>query len=444
MKEMHLQLLKNKRMNDMTKNVVIIGCQWGDEGKGKIVDLLTEQVAAVVRFQGGHNAGHTLVINGKKTILRLLPSGILHNKVQCLIGHGVVISPAALLTEIRELESTSLVVRNRLRISEACPLVMPYHSALDQAKEARKNGIGTTKRGIGPAYEDKIARRGLRVGDLLHPQFFAEKLAELLDYHNFLLKNYYQVDTFDYQKLLDESFTLGAEITPLIGDIPALLAQLHSENKKVLFEGAQGTFLDVDQGTYPYVTSSNTTAGAAACGSGIGPAHLDYILGIIKAYTTRVGAGPFPTELFDADGDSLRQRGCEFGSVTGRSRRCGWFDAVLGKRAVQLSSVTGLCITKLDVLDGHDVLRICTGYQLGDQVLTEPPLHINQFEACTPLYEELPGWQTPTLGIKEFAELPVNAQAYLRRIEQLMGIPIAMISTGPDRDETIILRPVFT
>ena len=416
----------------MTKNIVIIGCQWGDEGKGKIVDLLTEHVSAVVRFQGGHNAGHTLVINGKKTILRLLPSGILHNNVQCLIGHGVVISPEALLTEIRELETTALPVRERLHLSEACPLVMPYHSAVDQAREAQINGIGTTKRGIGPAYEDKIARRGLRVGDLLYPEYLAERLRELLDYHNFLLKNYYHAGTFDYQKLLDATLTIGAEITPLIADIPAILQQLHLEKKKVLFEGAQGTFLDIDQGTYPYVTSSNTTAGAAACGSGMGPAHLDYILGIVKAYSTRVGAGPFPTELLDADGEILRQRGHEFGSVTGRPRRCGWFDAVLVKRAAQLNSVTGLCITKLDVLDGLDVIRICTGYRIDGEVLTAPPLHLKRLETCVPIYEELPGWQASTSAIKKFAALPVNAQTYLKRMEELVGVKIAMISTGPD------------
>lgn len=426
----------------MIKNIVVVGCQWGDEGKGKIVDLLTEHVSAVVRFQGGHNAGHTLVINGKKTILRLLPSGILHRNVHCLIGNGVVISPLALLTEIKELEATSLSIRDRLHISEACPLVMPYHIALDQAKEGRKDGIGTTKRGIGPAYEDKIARRGLRVGDLLVPEYFANQLAELLDYHNFILKNYYQVATFDFQKVLDETLTLGEEIVPLVGDIPSLLAQYHTENKKVLFEGAQGTFLDIDQGTYPFVTSSNTTAGAAACGSGIGPTHLDYILGVIKAYATRVGAGPFPTELLGSDGEALRQRGHEFGSVTGRPRRCGWFDAVLVKRAMQLNSLTGLCVTKLDVLDGLDVIRICTGYRMGNHLLTVPPIHIRQLEACVPVYEELPGWQTSTSAIKKFADLPNNAQAYLHRLEELVGVKIAMVSTGPDRNETIILHPV--
>lgn len=427
----------------MINNIVVVGCQWGDEGKGKIVDLLTEHVSAVVRFQGGHNAGHTLVINGKKTILRLLPSGILHPNVHCLIGNGVVISPLALLTEIKELEATSLSVRDRLHISETCPLVMPYHIALDQAKEGRKNGIGTTKRGIGPAYEDKIARRGLRVGDLLYPEYFATQLAELLDYHNFLLKNYYQAETFDYQKVLDESLTFGAEIIPLLTDIPALLAQYQAENKKILFEGAQGTFLDIDQGTYPFVTSSNTTAGAAACGSGIGPAHLDYILGVIKAYTTRVGAGPFPTELLDKDGEILRKRGHEFGSVTGRPRRCGWFDAVLVKRAMQLNSLTGLCITKLDVLDGLDVIRICTAYRIGKQVLTAPPSHLKQLEVCVPVYEELPGWQASTSAIKKFADLPANAQTYLRRMEELVGVKIAMVSTGPDRDETIVLAPIY-
>lgn len=423
----------------MTKNIVIIGCQWGDEGKGKIVDLLTEKVAAVVRFQGGHNAGHTLVINGKKTILRLIPSGILRPSVHCLIGNGVVISPTALLGEIKELEATGLAIRNRLFISEACSLVMPYHVAIDQAREGGHAGIGTTKRGIGPTYEDKVARRGLRAGDLRYPAYFAEKLRELLDYHNFLLKNYYQAATLDYTQILDDSLALSAEIIPLLADVPHLLGQYQTQGKKILFEGAQGTFLDIDQGTYPFVTSSNTTAGAAATGSGSGPSHLGYILGVIKAYTTRVGAGPFPTELLDASGDELRRRGCEFGSVTGRPRRCGWFDAVLVKRAVQLNSVSGLCITKLDVLDELDTIKVCTGYHLEGKTITTPPFHLLQYTDCEPVYEELPGWRSSTLGIKEFSDLPTNAQNYLRYLEELVNVPIAMISTGPDREETIVL-----
>jgi len=424
----------------MSKNIVIIGCQWGDEGKGKIVDLLTEHVAAVVRFQGGHNAGHTLVINGKKTVLRLIPSGILRRHVQCMIGNGVVLSPQALLAEIAELESTGLPVRERLHISEACPVVLPTHVALDQAREGTKGMIGTTKRGIGPAYEDKVARRGLRVGDLAQPAYFAERLRELMQYHNFILQHYYQAPTVDYQATLDELMQLSGEIMPLTADIPALLAQYSASGKKILFEGAQGTFLDIDQGTYPFVTSSNTTAGAATVGSGVGPRSLDSILGITKAYTTRVGAGPFVTELLDNTGEALRKKGHEFGSNTGRPRRCGWFDAVQVKRAVQLNSVTGLCLTKLDVLDDLATLQICTGYRLGEKTLTTPPFHLEQLEQCVPVYEQLPGWQTSTQGIKKFADLPANAQAYLRRIEQLVGTPIAMVSTGPDRDETIMLQ----
>lgn len=427
----------------MNKNIVIIGCQWGDEGKGKIVDLLTEHVAAVVRFQGGHNAGHTLVINGHKTILRLIPSGILRSKVTCMIGNGVVISPAALVGEIKELETNNISVRDRLRISPACPLVLPSHIAIDQARETGDAAIGTTKRGIGPAYEDKVARRGLRVQDLLDPKQFAHKFKQLLAYHNFLLQNYYQVAPVDYQTALDELLTAGAELTPMMADIPGLLAEYQQQGKHLLFEGAQGTFLDIDHGTYPYVTSSNTTAGAAATGSGFGVRHLDYVLGITKTYSTRVGAGPYPTELLDDIGEQLRKRGNEFGSVTKRPRRCGWLDAVILRRAVQLNSISGLCLTKLDVLDELSTLRICVGYRLGDKILNAPPLANEQFSKCEPIYEELPGWKTPTLGIKQFSALPPNAQKYLRRIEELAGVPIALISTGPDREETITLQSVF-
>lgn len=429
----------------MNKNIIIIGCQWGDEGKGKIVDLLTENVAAVVRFQGGHNAGHTLVINGRKTILRLIPSGILRDKVECLIGNGVVISPSALLGEINELESNGVNVRARLRISPACPLILPSHGALDVAREHHKGGnmIGTTRRGIGPAYEDKVARRGLRMSDLLQPKRFAEKYQELLNYHNFLLTNYYHTETVDYQSTLDELLALGTELTPLIADIPVLIAHYRQENKNLLFEGAQGTFLDIDQGTYPFVTSSNTTAGAAATGSGCGPAELDYVLGISKAYSTRVGSGPYPTELINETGEHLRQRGNEFGSVTKRPRRCGWMDAVLLKRAVQLNSVTGLCITKLDVLDELATLKICTDYRHNGQLLTQFPLDIEDLADCEPVYEELPGWQTTTTHIKQLSDLPMNAQNYLKRIESLAGVPISIISTGPDREETIVLDKFF-
>lgn len=429
----------------MNKNLIIIGCQWGDEGKGKIVDLLTENVAAVIRFQGGHNAGHTLVINGKKTILRLIPSGILRSNVHCLIGNGVVISPDALLSEIKELENTGMNVRDRLRISPACPLILPSHIALDIAREQGKGdaAIGTTKRGIGPAYEDKVARRGLRVSDLLNPLRFAEKLTEILHYHNFLLQQFYQAKTVDYQTTLDELLTHAKELTPLIADIPALLADYHQQGKHLLFEGAQGTFLDIDQGTYPFVTSSNTTAGAAATGSGFGPRNFDYVLGISKAYSTRVGSGPFPTELTDNIGELLRNRGNEYGSVTKRPRRCGWLDAVLLKRSVQLNSVSGLCITKMDVLDEFATLKICTGYRYNNQILTTFPLNIEQLANCKPIFEELPGWQTTTTHSKKFSDLPANAQMYLKRIEQLAGVPIDIVSTGPDRDETIVLRNLF-
>ncbi len=428
----------------MANNVVIIGCQWGDEGKGKVVDLLTENVAAVVRFQGGHNAGHTLVINGQKTVLRLIPSGILHKQVQCLLGNGVVISPEALVAEIKELESNGITVRERLRISATCPLVLPYHIAIDQAREQGAQAIGTTKRGIGPAYEDKAARRGLRLGDLLNQQLFADKLAEVMQYHNFILQHYYKTSPVDYQKTLDDILTLSSELTPLIADVPALLQHYQQAGKKILFEGAQGTFLDIDQGTYPYVTSSNTTAGAAATGSGIGPCAIDYVLGITKAYSTRVGAGPYPTELTDAIGELLRNRGNEYGSNTRRPRRCGWLDIMILKRAVQLNSISGLCITKLDVLDAFATIQICTGYRLNGKVLNTFPITAAEFSACEPIYEALPGWQTETTHIKNFADLPEKAQTYLRRVETLAGVPVAIISTGPDREETIILQKIFT
>jgi len=429
----------------MTQTITIIGCQWGDEGKGKIVDLLTEHVAAVVRFQGGHNAGHTLVINGKKTILRLIPSGILRSGVQCLIGNGVVISPEALLSEMQELETSGIAVRNQLRISAACPIILPSHIALDHAREQGKGSamaIGTTKRGIGPAYEDKVARRGLRMSDLLQPQRFAEKLKEVMHYHNFLLEHYYKTDTIDYQKTLDDLLTISKEITPLIADIPTLLTDLQKQNKKLLFEGAQGTFLDIDHGTYPFVTSSNTTAGAAATGSGFGVRYLDYVLGISKAYSTRVGSGPYPTELTDSTGELLRNRGNEYGSVTKRPRRCGWMDMVLLRRSVQLNSVSGLCITKLDVLDELPSIKICTSYKFNNQILQTLPMNIEDLAKCEPIYEELPGWQTETTHIKKFSDLPANAQTYLKRIEELAGIPIDIISTGPDREETIVLRKI--
>ncbi len=428
----------------MNKTVIIVGCQWGDEGKGKIVDLLTPQVKAVVRFQGGHNAGHTLVIQGKKTILRLIPSGILHDGVECLIGNGVVISPADLLKEINELEVKGIPASHRLRISATCPLILPSHIALDEAREkTAKSAIGTTKRGIGPAYEDKVARRGLRISDFFNPQQFAEKLKTLLDYHNFLLQRYYHANTIDYQQTLDSLINISQKLKPLITDIPTLLANYHQAKKPLLFEGAQGTFLDIDQGTYPFVTSSNTIAGAAATGSGLGIRHFDYVLGISKAYSTRVGNGIFPTELLDEDGKTLRERGHEYGSVTKRPRRCGWLDSILLRRAVHLNSISSLCLTKLDVLDEMETIKICTAYQLGKQILKDLPLNPEDFAQCMPVYEEHPGWKTTTTPIKEFSKLPANAQRYLRRIEELTGVPISIISTGADREETIVLKQII-
>ncbi|HEX5056358.1 MAG TPA: adenylosuccinate synthase [Gammaproteobacteria bacterium] len=429
----------------MSKSVVVLGTQWGDEGKGKIVDVLTDRATVVVRFQGGHNAGHTLVIDGQKTVLHLIPSGILRQNVECLIGNGVVISPQALQEEIGMLEKKGVPARERLRVSEACPLILPYHMAIDLARErARgKAAIGTTGRGIGPAYEDKVARRALRIGDLLHRERFAAKLGEVLDYHNFMLKNFFKADTFDFQKLLDESMQFAEQVKPLIDDIAARLHRYRSQGRSILFEGAQGTLLDIDHGTYPFVTSSNTTAGGAATGSGAGPLHLDYILGITKAYTTRVGAGPFPTELFDEMGEHLARRGHEFGSTTGRPRRCGWFDAVALRRSLQINSVSGLCVTKLDVLDGLETLRLCVGYKAGGVELELPPMGAEAFADCEPVYIDMPGWQSSTVGIREYKALPDNAKAYLKKIEEIVATPVDIISTGPQRDENIILRHPF-
>lgn len=426
----------------MGKNVVVIGAQWGDEGKGKIVDLLTAEVAAVVRFQGGHNAGHTLVINGEKTILHLIPSGILHAQVHCFIGNGVVLSPTALLEELKVLESRGVPVQEYLRISDACALLLPYHVALDQAREQARgqSKIGTTGRGIGPAYEDKIARRTLRAGDLLHRERFTEKLREVMDYHNFALEHYYKVAPLDFQKVLDDTLATVDILAPMIVDIPPLLAELQAAGKNLLFEGAQGTMLDIDHGTYPFVTSSTTTAGGAASGSGMGPRHFSYILGIAKAYTTRVGSGPFPTELFDAVGEHLSKQGNEFGATTGRRRRCGWFDVVAMRRACFLNSFTGLCITKLDVLDGLDTLRLCVGYRYRGQELSTPPTNVDILADCEPIYLDLPGWRESTVGLQNYEQLPMNALVYLNTIEKLLQTPIDMISTGADRAETIIKR----
>ena len=429
----------------MSRFVIVIGTQWGDEGKGKLVDLLTERAAAVARFQGGHNAGHTLVIDGHKTILSLIPSGILRPGVQCLIGNGVVLSLEALFRESQALIDKGVPVYDRLRVSPSCPLILPSHVALDRAREQARgaDAIGTTGRGIGPAYEDKVARRAVRVADLFQRERFAAKLGEMLDYHNFVLQRYYSLPPVDFQQVLDEQLAYGERLRPLVIDVTGELWRLRKSGGNVLFEGAQGAMLDIDVGTYPFVTSSNTTAGGAATGTGIGPLAFDHVLGIVKAYATRVGAGPFPTELFDESGEHLSRVGHEFGSVTGRRRRCGWFDAVALRRTIMNSSVTGLCMTKLDVLDGLDTIRICTGYRT-DGVLSEiPPLFSSGFADVEPVYEELPGWRTDITGAKNFDDLPATAQAYVRRLEELAGCPIAMVSVGPRRDQTIILRNPF-
>ena len=429
----------------MSHNVVILGTQWGDEGKGKIVDLLTEQADAVVRFQGGHNAGHTLVIGGEKTVLHLIPSGVLRVGVQCLIGNGVVLSPEALLKEIDTLESSGVPVQDRLKISAACPLILPYHVALDQAREARRgeNKIGTTGRGIGPCYEDKAARRALRLGDLRDPARFAASLGEVLDYHNHVLQHYYGVATLELSLVLEESLAHGERLMPMMADVTSLLHEYRKTQARLLFEGAQGSLLDIDHGTYPFVTSSNTTAGGTATGSGFGPLFLDYVLGITKAYTTRVGSGPFPTELFDETGLRLAERGHEFGATTGRPRRCGWFDAVALRTAVNINSVSGLCLTKLDVLDGLEEISVCVGYTNDTGETVTNPIDAVDYENLRPVYESLPGWSESTVGLKSLDALPTNARAYISRLEELVGAPIDIISTGPDREETILLRHPF-
>ncbi|MGC1817529.1 MAG: adenylosuccinate synthase [Casimicrobiaceae bacterium] len=429
----------------MGKNVVVIGAQWGDEGKGKVVDWLTDSAQGVVRFQGGHNAGHTLVIGGQRTVLRLIPSGVLRKHVAILIGNGVVLSPSALLQEIGELESAGVEVRSRLKISPACPLVLPIHVALDQAREAALGDvkIGTTGRGIGPAYEDKVARRALRVQDLLDPARFAEKLEKLLELHNFMLVNYYRRDPVPFKETRDAMLALAGGIAPMVADVAAAIQQARSRGDSLLFEGAQGALLDIDHGTYPYVTSSNCLAGAAAPGSGVGPGMLDYVLGIVKAYTTRVGTGPFPTELTDDVGATLAKRGNEFGSVTGRPRRCGWIDVPALRRSFQLNGVDGQCITKLDVLDGFSEIRICTHYDIDGVATDLIPTGAEAVARCTPVYETMPGWSESTVGARSFADLPAAARAYLQRLEALTGVPIAIVSTGPDRDETILVRHPF-
>ncbi len=435
------------------RNLVVVGTQWGDEGKGKIVDLLTDKVKAVVRFQGGHNAGHTLVINGHKTVLHLIPSGILREHVECFIGNGVVLAPDALEKEVNQLEVSGVVVKSRLKISEACPLILDYHVALDQARERARGSqaIGTTGRGIGPAYEDKVARRGLRAGDLKNMASFKQTLASVMQYHNFMLEHYYQAPAVSFDEVWAKCEHYASLIVPMLADIPALIAEYNQAGQNLLFEGAQGTLLDIDHGTYPFVTSSNTTSGGAATGAGIGPNQLDYVLGITKAYATRVGGGPFPTELVysvaedqgDAIGKELGQRGREFGATTGRQRRCGWFDAVALRRSAQINGLNGLCLTKLDVMDTLEEVHICTAYLYQGEQIDLPPASAEEYAQCEPVYTAMPGWQCSTVGISSWDDLPKQAQDYIRFLEQQVGVPVAILSTGPDRMETLILEDVF-
>jgi adenylosuccinate synthase len=429
----------------MGKNVVVVGTQWGDEGKGKIVDLLTDRCAAVVRFQGGHNAGHTLVIGGRKTVLHLIPSGILRDGVSCLIGNGVVVSLEALVKEANALVANGVPVFERLKVSPNCPLILPSHAALDLAREKSRGAgaIGTTGRGIGPAYEDKVSRRALRVSDLFLRENFASKLGEVLDYHNFLLRKYYGADAVDFVRTLDDAMEAAEFVAPITADVTQILSDLAASGESILFEGAQGTFLDIDHGTYPFVTSSNTVAAAASTGTGLGPRDLDYILGIVKAYTTRVGAGPFPTELFDDTGEHLAKVGAEFGATTGRPRRVGWFDAVALRRSIVNSSVSGLCVTKLDVLDELETIQICIGYAIDGEPINGLPVIVDRFAHCKPIYEEWPGWRSSTVGATRLEDLPSNARSYLARIEELSGVPVDIISTGADREQTIVKRHPF-
>ena len=437
----------------MSKNVVIIGTQWGDEGKGKVVDLITDRVSSVVRFQGGHNAGHTLVIDGQKTVLHLIPSGILRDNVQCLIGHGVVLSMSALMKELGELKAAGLDAAKRIKIAPGCPLIMPYHVALDNARELKrgKAAIGTTGNGIGPAYEDKVSRRGLRVGDLLDEAAFAQKLKEVMEYHNFALSNYYGAEALDYDAVLAEALEQAKVVRPMITDVTEQIHQHIANGENVLFEGAQGALLDIDQGTYPFVTSSNTTSGGAVTGSGVGVTDIDYVIGIVKAYTTRVGGGPFPTELVydvstdegDAIGKTLGTVGHEFGATTGRQRRCGWLDMVTLNRSFKLNAVTGICLTKLDVLDSLESIKICVAYELNGQQVDTPPYDAEGYANAKPIYIEMAGWQESTIGTKSFDDLPQAAQNYIRKIEELSGLPVDILSTGPDRDETLILNHPF-
>lgn len=434
----------------MAKNIVIIGTQWGDEGKGKIVDLITENVQSVVRFQGGHNAGHTLVVNGKKTVLHLIPSGILRPNVNCIIAHGVVLSMPALLKEIAELENSGISVKDRLKISYGCPLILPYHNALDEAREQRRGNlaIGTTKNGIGPAYEDKVARRGLRAGDLFNEKLFAEKLAEVMEYHNFSLSHYYKTNTIDFNEVLDKTLEYGEIVKPMIIDTTDYIHTSLKNNNKILFEGAQGALLDIDQGTYPFVTSSNTTAGGALTGSGVGSCDIDYVLGITKAYTTRVGGGPFPTELIydiatdigDDIGKELGVKGREFGATTGRQRRCGWLDMVLLNHSFKINGLTGICLTKIDVMDNLKEIKICISYELNGKTITNPPMDADGYANAKPNYITMSGWCSDTVGTKNFDDLPINAQNYIRKIEELSGLTVDILSTGPGREETLVLN----
>jgi len=428
----------------MGKNVVVLGTQWGDEGKGKIVDLLTENADAVVRFQGGHNAGHTIVIDGKKTALHLIPSGVMRPGVTCVIGNGVVLSITALQREMAMLEEKGVPVRERLRVSQGCPLILPVHVALDQAREAKRGikKIGTTGRGIGPAYEDKVSRRGVRLGDVFQAGF-KEKLTEVLNYHNFMLKEYYGAETVDVEQCIAEVIADAKSILDITTDTVSLVHEIRERNGNIMFEGAQGSLLDIDHGTYPYVTSSNTTAGGVATGSGVGPLYLDQIMGITKAYTTRVGAGPFPTELFDDNGKYLAEKGQEVGTTTGRARRCGWFDAVLVKHSIRINSINAICLTKLDVLDGLDIVKVCVGYQDEAGQAVAWPASSEAFDTVTPVYVDLPGWHDSTVGAKSLADLPKNARAYIEYIEKAIGARIDIVSTGPDRVETIVLKHSF-
>jgi len=432
--------------------VVVVGTQWGDEGKGKVVDWLTDHAQGVVRFQGGHNAGHTLVINGRKTALQLIPSGVMRPGVACYIGNGVVIDPVHLLSEIERLEAIGVEVRSRLFISESCPLILPFHVEVDRAREALResNGtgkIGTTGKGIGPAYEDKVARRALRIQDLKHPERFAQRLRDLLALHNHALGGYLGSQELEFQPIYDQAMRVSAQLSPMFADVGYALHLSHQRGDRLLFEGAQGTLLDIDHGTYPFVTSSNCVAGNAAAGAGVGPQMLHYRLGITKAYTTRVGSGPFPTELpIDAPGTvgyHLSTVGQERGTVTGRARRCGWLDAAALKRSMIINGISGLCITKLDVLDGLQEVKVCTGYRLDGQLIDILPLDADDIDRCEPVYETFSGWTESTAGLTQWAELPIKARQYLERVQEMIGVPIDMVSTGPDRDHTIVLRHPF-